>query len=361
MRYLSFCSGVEAASLAWMPLGWEAVAFSEIETFPCAVLKERFPDVPNLGDCTKIHYDKNTEELYVSGADGIVSRRINAGRIDLCVGGFPCQSFSVAGKRTGLKGTSGLILEYFRLLKEIEPQWFVYENVPGMLSSEKGRDFGIILDGFRECGYHVAWRVLDAQYVRVDGYPRAVPQRRRRVFVVGYLGDWRYPAEVLFEQGCLYRDAPPRRTQGEKTPGGAGRGAQAASFRAVSIGNGQADGLGCANDGVAKTLHCMHDQQAILCYESSNSESAAPTLKAAMSGSNQVPDVLQSATVRRLLPVETERLMGFPDDHTRIPWRGKPAEKCPDSLRYKACGNSMCVNVMRWIGMRIENVERKMK
>lgn len=130
MRYLSFCSGVEAASLAWMPLGWEAVAFSEIETFPCAVLKERFPDVPNLGDCTKIHYDKNTEELYVSGADGIVSRRINAGRIDLCVGGFPCQSFSVAGKRTGLKGTSGLILEYFRLLKEIEPQWFVYENVP---------------------------------------------------------------------------------------------------------------------------------------------------------------------------------------------------------------------------------------
>lgn len=173
----------------------------------------------------------------------------------------------------------------------------------------------------------------------------------------------------------------------------------------MSIGNGQAGELGCANDSVAQTLHCMHDQQAVLCYENhaqdsrireidcapvlsakagtggSNlplvasfmggqgsraggiafSESAAPTLKAAMSGSNQVPDVLQAATVRRLTPRECERLMGFPDDWTRIPWRGKPAEKCPDSHRYKACGNSMCVNVMRWIGMRIENVERKMK
>ena len=149
----------------------------------------------------------------------------------------------------------------------------------------------------------------------------------------------------------------------------------------MSIGNGQAGELGCANDSVAQTLHCMHDQQAVLCYENHAQDSrireidCAPVLSAKagtggnnlplvasfMSGSDQVPDVLQSATVRRLTPRECERLMGFPDDWTRIPWRGKPAEECPDSPRYKACGNSMCVNVMRWIGMRIENVERKMR
>lgn len=388
MRYASVCSGVEAASLAWMPLGWEPVWFSEIEQFPCAVLKERFPGVPNLGDMTKIDGEKY------------------AGTVDLLVGGTPCQGFSVAGKQGGLGDPrSALCLAYCRLLETMRPRWFVWENVPGVFSTNGGKDLKAFLRAIDGIGYSVAWRVLDAQYVRVDGYPRAVPQRRRRVFVVGYLGEWRYPAEVLFEQGRLHRDSPPRREAGEETPGGAGRGAQAAGFRAMSISNGQAGELGCANDSVAQTLHCMHDQQAVLCYENhaqdsrireidcapvlsakagtgggnlplvasfmvgqgsraggiAFSESAAPTLKAAMSGSNRVPDVLQSATVRRLTPRECERLMGFPDDWTRIPWRGKPAEKCPDSPRYKACGNSMCVNVMRWIGMRIENVERRMR
>lgn len=387
MRYASVCSGVEAASLAWMPLGWEPVWFSEIEPFPCEVLKQRFPGVQNLGDMTKIDGEKYR------------------GTVDLLVGGTPCQSFSIAGKGEGLRGVSGLALTYCELLAAMRPRWFVWENVPGVFSTNGGEDFKAFLRAIDEIGYSCAWRVLDAQYVRVDGYPRAVPQRRRRVFVVGYLGEWRYPASVLFEQGCLHRDSPPRRETGEETPGGAGRGAQAAGFRAMSIGDGQAGELGCANDSVAQTLHCMHDQQAVLCYENhaqdsrireidcapvlsakagtgggnlplvasfmvgqgsraggiAFSESAAPTLKAAMSGSNQVPDVLQSATVRRLTPRECERLMGFPDDWTRIRWRGKPAEECPDSPRYKACGNSMCVNVMRWIGMRIENVERKMR
>ena len=387
MRYASVCSGVEAASLAWMPLGWEPIWFSEIEPFPCEVLKQRFPGVQNLGDMTKIIGEKYR------------------GTVDLLVGGTPCQSFSIAGKGEGLRGVSGLALTYCELLAAMRPRWFVWENVPGVFSTNGGEDFKAFLRAIDEIGYSCAWRVLDAQYVRVDGYPRAVPQRRRRVFVVGYLGEWRYPASVLFEQGCLHRDSPPRRETGEETPGGAGRGAQAAGFRAMSIGDGQAGELGCANDSVAQTLHCMHDQQAVLCYENhaqdsrireidcapvlsakagtgggnlplvasfmvgqgsraggiAFSESAAPTLKAAMSGSNQVPDVLQSATVRRLTPRECERLMGFPDDWTRIRWRGKPAEECPDSPRYKACGNSMCVNVMRWIGMRIENVERKMR
>lgn len=198
MRYASVCSGVEAASLAWMPLGWKPVWFSEIEPFPCAVLKERFPGVPNLGDMTKIDGEKYR------------------GTVDLLVGGTPCQGFSVAGKQGGLDDPrSALCLAYCRLLETMRPRWFVWENVPGVFSTNDGEDFRAFLRKIDEIGYSCAWRVLDAQYVRVDGYPRAVPQRRRRVFVVGYLGDWRHPAEVLFESGCLSGNTPPRRIKGE--------------------------------------------------------------------------------------------------------------------------------------------------
>lgn len=351
MRYASVCSGVEAASLAWMPLGWEPVWFSEIEPFPCAVLKERFPGVPNLGDMTEIDGEKYH------------------GTVDLLVGGTPCQGFSVAGKQGGLDDhRSALCLAYCRLLETMRPRWFVWENVPGVFSTNGGEDFKAFLRKIDEIGYSCAWRVLDAQYIRVDGYPRAVPQRRRRVFVVGYLGEWQYPASVLFEPGCLFRDSPPRREAGTgvarsvtASTGGASGKEQQHTFveaggrplNAICMAHGQANAE--ISEAVSPALTCDHEAPIAV------SESAAPTLKAARSGSNQVPDVLQSATVRRLLPVETERLMGFPDDWTRIPWRGKPADKCPDSHRYKACGNSMCVNVMRWIGMRIENVERKMK
>lgn len=197
MRYASVCSGVEAASLAWMPLGWEAVFFAEIEPFPCAVLKERFPGVPNLGDMTEI----KGEKYY--------------GTVDLLVGGTPCQGFSVAGKQGGLNDSrSALCLAYCGLLETMRPRWFVWENVPGVFSTNRGEDFKAFLRKIDEIGYSVAWRVLDAQYVRVDGYPRAVPQRRRRVFVVGYLGDWRYPASVLFEPDGVHRDTPPRRVKG---------------------------------------------------------------------------------------------------------------------------------------------------
>lgn len=197
MKYASVCSGVEAASLAWIPLGWEAVWFSEIEPFPCAVLKERFPNVPNLGDMTKIEGEKYR------------------GTVDLLVGGTPCQGFSVAGKQGGLNDPrSALCLAYCRLLETMRPRWFVWENVPGVFSTNGGEDFRAFLRKIDEIGYSCAWRVLDAQYVRVDGFPRAVPQRRRRVFVVGYSGDWRYPASVLFEPGCLPGDTPPRRIKG---------------------------------------------------------------------------------------------------------------------------------------------------
>lgn len=436
MRYASVCSGVEAASLAWMPLGWEPVWFSEIEPFPCAVLKERFPGVQNLGDMTKIDGEKY------------------AGTVDLLVGGTPCQGFSVAGKQGGLDDPrSALCLAYCRLLGTMRPRWFVWENVPGVFSANRGEDLKALLRKIDEIGYSCAWRVLDAQYVRVDGYPRALPQRRRRVFVVGYLGEWQYPASVLFEPGCLFRDSPPRREAGTgvarsvtASTGGASGKEQQHTF--VGVGGKPLNALGvdgyngaisgsvsatvdtrCKNanrptlvmahgqanaeisEAVSPALPCDHEApiafrwaaspsqglsvgvdychtlmanrngEPAICYENHAQDSrireidCAPVLSAKagtggnnlplvasfMSGSNQVPDVLQSATVRRLLPVETERLMGFPDDWTRIPWRGKPAEECPDSPRYKACGNSMCVNVMRWIGMRIENVERKMR
>lgn len=199
MRYISVCSGIEAASVAWKPLGWEAIAFSEIEAFPNAVLAYRFPDVPNLGDISKVDWSKYH------------------GAVDLVVGGTPCQSFSVAGKREGMDGASGLVCEYFRLLSECKPKWFVWENVPGVVSSNGGADWLFILREWHKLGYHVAFRVLDAQY-------SGVPQRRRRIFAVGCLGDWRPPAKVLFESYSLQRHPAPSRKARQADPGAAERG-----------------------------------------------------------------------------------------------------------------------------------------
>jgi len=147
MRYLSVCSGIEAASCAWQPIGWEAVAFSEIDSFPCRALQQRFPNVPNLGDMTRIN-----------GGD-------YRGAVDLLVGGTPCQDFSVAGKRAGLDGArSGLARDFARLLREIRPRWFVWENVPGAFSTHSGRDFGTFLGELADIGYGLAWRVLNAEH-----------------------------------------------------------------------------------------------------------------------------------------------------------------------------------------------------
>lgn len=194
LRYASVCSGIEAATVAWEPLGWKAAWFSEIEKFPCAVLKHHFPDVPNLGDMTKI-----TEadcERY--------------GPIDLLVGGTPCQSFSVAGKRAGLDDPRGnLALDFLRLAHASRARWVVWENVPGVLSSNGGRDFGAFLGALAKLGYGWAYRILDAQYF-------GLAQRRRRVFVVGYLGDWRPPVAVLIERESLPGNPPTSRETGAK-------------------------------------------------------------------------------------------------------------------------------------------------
>src|SRR3990172_4808888 len=185
MRYLSVCSGIEAATVAWHPLGWQAAGFAEIDAFPSRVLAARWPDVRNFGDFTKIEAG-------------------DVGTIDLLVGGTPCQSFSVAGLREGLRDDRGnLALEFIRLAARTRPGWLVWENVPGVLSSGGGRDFGSILGAMVECGYGFAYRVLDAQHF-------GVPQRRRRVFVIGYLGDWRPAAAVLFERESLHWDFAPR-------------------------------------------------------------------------------------------------------------------------------------------------------
>lgn len=192
MKYGSVCSGIEAATVAWHPLGWQPQWFSEIAKFPCAVLAHHYPDVPNLGDMTRIHERREFRER----------------KIDLLVGGTPCPSFSVAGLRQGLADPRGnLALEFLRLAQESGARWLVWENVPGVLSSNGGRDFGSILGAMGKLGYGWAYRVLDAQFW-------GVPQRRRRVFVVGYLGDWRRAAAVLFEPDSLLRNPSTGRKKG---------------------------------------------------------------------------------------------------------------------------------------------------
>lgn len=687
MKYGSVCSGVEAASLAWMPLDWECKFVAEIEPFPCAVLQQRFgasapinvlePDDIIITDeeqkeiaklkekfgkywgkeCSpdligrivernnRISWIKQYEQLNKEGVipnEGDFTKigKKYAGQIDLLVGGTPCQDLSVAGKRAGFDGErSSLAIDFVRLAYESQCKWFIWENVPGVFSSNKGRDFARLLslftgrdvqvpkDGFKAAGfvrnarrdrYGVAWRVLDAQFTRVPGFPFGVPQRRRRVFVVGYFGDWVRAAEVLLEPSRLSWNTPPRFKARESITGFTGQDfalaggelcnsstdggefleqssvknstnafnfemwsgecvehapclqhlragdtmiySQALRMRAgndqaiATFWNGrdvaetltakgaddrmpdknrlpcvietqdaiclkylqseksqkpwsvecaQSVSAGChdlsamtktldtyrlnsAEDGSCLTLKardykdpqivCLNDQggsvmaveengnagtlranthgnEQIVCYEnhandsrvkemgescqtlnsrmgtgggnlplvqecyaidslSSNSmkssnphsgfhkEDIAKTLDTTNQdatknqGGNVIVDAVAIAeniigravenggngvgaqeelaytqnatgvmgvcnsTVRRLIPIECERLMGFPDNHTRIAWNGKSPEDCPDAPRYKACGNSMCVNVMRWIGMQIDRVDK---
>lgn len=185
IKYISLFSGIEAASVAWEPLGWQPILFCEIDAFPSAVLAERYPNIPNLGDITQVDWSP-----YVGAADVVV-------------GGSPCQSFSYAGKREGLKGASGLMFEYIRAVRELRPKWFVWENVQGALSSEDGNAFHQLLSEMDALGYGLAWRVLDAQFF-------GVPQRRERIFLVGNLGSQR-AAEVLFEPDSMSWDYPSSR------------------------------------------------------------------------------------------------------------------------------------------------------
>lgn len=385
MRYVSIFSGIEAASVAWEPLGWEPVAFSEIEAFPSAVLAARYPRVPNLGDITKIDWSKHDD----------------CRTADLLVGGSPCQSFSIAGGRTGLAGASGLMWEYVRAVRELRPRWIVWENVPGALSSSHGEDFGCLLRALDGLGYGLAWRILDAQYF-------GVAQRRHRLFVVGSLGDQR-AADVLFEPDCLRWDHPTgqakRQALAAKAQGGVG-GADGGGgcltpwdtqsrrvyrsdgawptldTRARSGGDGRAvyeiagNAIGrvsrvngghhlgvCDPDEDGAYTLTTADRHAVcamipVCATDSGSHSAiaedlAPTLTAHEGKSASY--VSGYGPIRRLTPTECERLQGFKDGWTDVPYRGK--KHAPDSPRYKALGNSMAVPVMAWIGRRIQQAE----
>lgn len=445
MKYGSVCSGIEAASKAWEPLGWKPAWFSEIEPFPSAVLAHHWPEVTNLGDMTKI-------------ADAVRAGEVEAP--DVLVGGTPCQAFSIAGLREGLSDDRGqLTLSYVELANAIdakrrergEPEAIiVWENVPGVLSS-KDNAFGCFLAGLagesselQPAGGKwthagcvsgpervIAWRVLDAQFF-------GVAQRRRRVFVVASARKGFDPAEVLFELDSVRRDSAPRRetqkavaaltARGVGTCGADDNQAQAGHLIAFGGGNTAVHidvATACTAHGIrldfdtetfavhgtqdpdtncelAHTLgrnngqenaciafsykdsgadatselsptiragnhdksHANSGQPPAIAYAFKAGQGAkaggigyaeeqSPTLTSASSGTNLAPAVMHGVAVRRLTPIECERLQGFPDNHTLIGWRGKDANECPDGPRYKAIGNSMAVPVMRWIGERI--------
>ena len=320
MRYGSVCSGIEAATVAWHGLGWTPAWFSEIEPFPCAVLKHHFPAVPNHGDMSKF-------EVWPDES------------INLLVGGTPCQSFSVAGLRKGLDDPRGnLMLTFGAIAQRFRPEWLVWENVPGVLSSNGGRDFGTFLGMLAELGYGFAYRILDAQYF-------GVAQRRRRVFVVANARSWQRAAAVLFERHSL---------QGHPAPERKARGEIAERFRA------SVDGSWWDGGQVAATLTKQNAGGNQRMPDKDNFNAVVTGAITARFGGNAMgaPEVDAglyipvAMRVRRLTPVECERLQGFPDGYTNIPWRKKP--EAPDGPRYKALGNSMAVPVMRWIGERIQ-------
>lgn len=335
MRYGSVCSGIEAATVAWRPLGWRCAFVSEIARFQSAVLAKRLPGVPNLGDFTKIQPGDYE------------------GDIDLLVGGTPCQAFSIAGLGKGLDDERGnLALEFARLAFRTRARWLVWENVPGVLSSGKGGDFASFLSllvgwavpvpdrswrkaGIATCApgcYSVGWRVLDAQYTRVQQFPRAVPQRRKRVVLAGYLGDWSSVRRVLFDGEMCGGDTPPGRDAR-----GPAAGTDAADVDAPIP-------LDLTNlDGRTKQLLGK-------CYDD--------PLSAAYTITRRRPSgVCVGGVSRMLTPVECERAMGFPDGYTAIAWHGRNADNCPRWSRYRALGNAMNVNVMAWVGERISAVE----
>ncbi len=354
MNYLSVCSGIEAATCAWHELGWTPEAFSEIEKFPSQVLAHHYPNVPNLGDMTNF-------------------KEWNLEPIDLLVGGTPCQSFSVAGLRKGLDDPRGnLALVYLAIADRFKPKWLVWENVPGVLSSNGGRDFGSFLGALAQLGYGFSYRVLDAQYF-------GVAQRRRRVFVVGYLGDWRPAAAVLFESESLRGDSPPSRETREEVAGSFIPGVANCLTRRMhkginsTVDEGQAPivepmafhasqdpdvsgsitaPLGAQTNGMSNGI--LQPAVAVDSYNLRETGDISQTIKSPQGGvTESVGAVRVGMAVRRLTPTECERLQGFPDGYTEI------KSPTPDGPRYKALGNSMAVPVMRWIGGRINKYEQE--
>jgi DNA (cytosine-5)-methyltransferase 1 len=354
MKYLSVCSGIEAASAAWHHLGWEAVGFAQIDhaknkqedyfnRYACAVLAHHYPTVTNYKDIRNI-----TKE------------NLNGTTFDLLVGGTPCQSFSIAGKRRGLDDKRGaLTFEYIRILKDFQPRWFIWENVKGAVSSSKGRDFHAVIGAFADAGYCVGWRVL-------SGPEFGVPQQRNRVFVVGCLGATpEHIGEVLFKSKVDPRTLSSYRPSGS-TEGYSSEHMESLLFSCNDCRHGTV-----VSDRISPTLikamgkggkhipmvaqiddpisGCVTKHRAKgACFEDFQQQSAIP-----------YTDGTQWR-MRKLTPLETERLMGFPDHYTAVPWLGKSPEDAPDTPRYAALGNSMIVPTMEWLGRSIQIVENNL-
>jgi DNA (cytosine-5)-methyltransferase 1 len=387
--YADICAGISAATVAWKPLGWRAAFYAEIDRFPSAVLRHHYPDTPNLGDMTG--YDHWPDAA-----------------LDVLIGGTPCQGFSVAGLRKGLDDDrSNLALCFALIAQRYRPRWIVWENVPGVRSAGEGRDLGAFLRGLAELGYGLCWRSLDAQFA-------GLAQRRERLFAVGHLGDWRPAAAVLLEPEGMRWDPAPCREAGEGVarpiascaPGGSGYRNDAdtadnliqvaPTLRAGCNATGGDRPYGTdvdtcdslvpfaipfdttqitsqvnrsrPEDGdpaptLAKGAHApalaFQPRYARNDRGAPQEELAYPlTAEAGRTGKGDSAQVVSTGwAVRRLTPRECERLQGFPDDYTRISWRGKPVDGCPDGPRYKALGNSIAVPCLRWIGERIELCE----
>lgn len=307
VRFGSVCSGIEAASVAWEPLGWSPAWFAESAEFPGAVLAHRWPTVPNLGDIT---------------ADEFISRVRGFGTVDVLVGGTPCQGFSVIGKRGGLSDPrSALAVRFLEVAESLRPQWLVWENVPGCLTTDGGRDFGALIGRVAELGFRWAYRVLDARFF-------GVAQRRRRVFLVGSLGAGD-PSHVLFEQGVG--------DDGVGQPGSL----------ADRPGAGGPDGSDPGDGATALTVTFRQRAGGTVPEVGGR---IANALKANDGRGLAHPHVWRGRELRRLTPLECERLQGFPDGHTLVPFFGGES---PNSLRYRAIGNSIAVPVLRWLGLRL--------
>ena len=435
MRYLSLFSGIEAATQAWRPLGWECVAVSEIEPFPCAVLEHHYPNVPNLGDVTKIT-EQQIKDL---------------GRIDLIVFGSPCQNLSVAGNRKGFDGEqSSLFYTAMEVIKyakrHCQTRFALWENVPGAFSSNKGADFTEVVkhmaglndldtptNGWGKEGAAVGshglleWSVLDAQWF-------GLAQRRKRVFAIVDFGDWASRPPILLERESLRGDsAPSRETRQDFTAdvrastyreGGFGQFVETQAGGTVKASGGCLGGgseslavysfdslasnsmksknphSGCRQVELAKCLDtsngCPSKNQGGLavvaiagniigrtdgnggngngfdesgaCYTLTTNDRHAVAVSdvcgtltrshgdrgVCMDSFASGQCAIDSGYVRRLTPIECEKLQGFPPNFTKIPYRNKSADDCPNSPRYKALGNSMAVNVMAWIGQRVQ-------
>ena len=343
MKYLSLFSGIEAATVGWHHLGWECVGVSEIDPFACEVLKQRLPNTPNLGDITKITKEQLNE--------------IRTNGLDIVVGGSPCQAFSVAGLRKGLEDPRGnLMLQYIRVVATIRPTYFIWENVPGVFSSNKGRDFGTLLQAMEQLGYNMCWRTLDSKNF-------GVPQRRRRVFLVGSTRNGKHPFEILFESESLQRDntesRETRQDNTSKTTTSTKEHDRLIVFPFKYPKLQQHSGCLMASDGAYKLDHQTVTSEKLIVEKQYASTLCARDGKGVASDSfgHDYQQLVNTKTkVRRLTPIECERLQGFPDNWTRISWRGKEPKDCPTSHRYKCLGNSMTTNVMRWIGERIAGV-----